>query len=207
MDNENVYLKCIEQKKDTLKHTEKKESSRSARKKRTSKTKKAEPKYTTAAQEQKKTQGPVGREEKKEDEATDKKEERPSCFIFIECTSVLANMTDLRESKKSFVPADGVVLQKTEVPFEKGETVYDVLYRVCREKKIHLESKYTPVYQTYYVEGIHQLYEFDCGNLSGWVYFVNGVKPNYGCSGYKVSQGDVIQWSYTCHAGKDVTGK
>ena len=50
----------------------------------------------------------------------------------------------------------------------------------------------------------NQLYEFDCGKLSGWMYNVNGWYPNYGCSQYEVSNGDVIQWRYTCDLGRDV---
>ena len=58
----------------------------------------------------------------------------------------------------------------------------------------------------HYIEGIHNLYEFDCGDLSGWMYKVNGWFPNYGCSRYQLKQGDVIEWVYTCDLGKDVGG-
>ena len=52
---------------------------------------------------------------------------------------------------------------------------------------------------SYYVEGINNLYEFDCGEQSGWMYAVNGWYPNYGCSAYTLSDGDVIGWAYTCN--------
>ena len=48
-----------------------------------------------------------------------------------------------------------------------GESVYDVLQRVCKANKIHMESSFTPVYNSAYIEGIHNLYEFDVGKLSG----------------------------------------
>ena len=67
-----------------------------------------------------------------------------------------------------------------------------------------MDANYTPAYKTYYVRGIHQLYELDCGNLSGWTYQVNGIVPNYGCSKYTVKAGDMIAWRYTCDGGKDV---
>lgn len=67
-----------------------------------------------------------------------------------------------------------------------------------------MESSYTPVFNSAYIEGINNLYEFDCGEGSGWVYSVNGVYPNYGCSNYKVKPGDSIEWHYTCNYGKDV---
>ena len=69
---------------------------------------------------------------------------------------------------------------------------------------IQLSSKYTPLYKSYYVEGINQLYEFDCGKNSGWMYSVNGEFPNYGASSYKPKDGDKIEWKYTCNLGSDV---
>ena len=57
-----------------------------------------------------------------------------------------------------------------------------------------------------YIEGIANLYEFDCGPLSGWMYQVNGWFPNYGCSRYQMQDGDNIAWVYTCDLGNDVGG-
>ena len=127
-----------------------------------------------------------------------------SCYISIDCKNILSHMSELKESKREFVPGDGVILKKTKVTVKPGTSAYDVLYQICREKKIHLEAAYTPMYKTYYVEGIHQLYEFDCGDLSGWNYTVNGVQPSYGCSKYQVKEGDVIALRYTCNRGKDL---
>jgi uncharacterized membrane-anchored protein len=57
-----------------------------------------------------------------------------------------------------------------------------------------------------YIQGINNIYEFDAGALSGWMYRVNGWFPNYGASRYVVQQGDVIEWVYTCDLGRDVGG-
>ena len=103
------------------------------------------------------------------------------------------------------VPSDGVILAATTVTFYEGESVFDVLQRVCQGNGIHMEASWTPIYNSAYVEGIHNLYEFDCGNESGWMYRVNGWYPNYGCSRYQLAQGDVVEWRYTCKGlGKDV---
>ena len=64
--------------------------------------------------------------------------------------------------------------------FAAGESAFDVLQRVCRENKIHMESSFTPLYNSAYIEGIGNLYEFDAGSLSGWMYTVNDWFPNYG---------------------------
>lgn len=130
--------------------------------------------------------------------------EENTCTISIECSTILDNQDSLKSSKKEFVPSDGWILEPVEVNYEPGETVYDVLSRVCKEKKIQLDASYTPLYSSYYVKGINQLYEFDCGERSGWTYSVNEYFPNYGCSKYEVSDGDVIEWRYTCDLGKDV---
>ena len=69
---------------------------------------------------------------------------------------------------------------------------------------IHMESTWTPAYNSAYIEGIGNLYEFDCGAESGWMYAVNGWFPNYGCSQYALQDGDTGTWVYTCELGRDV---
>ena len=114
------------------------------------------------------------------------------------------NMDKCVENKRFLVPKDGVIFPATEVGFSEGESVFDVLQRVCRDNAIHMESSWTPMYNSAYVEGINNLYEFDVGSLSGWMYNVNGWYPNYGCSRYQVKDGDVVEWRYTCDLGYDL---
>ena len=85
--------------------------------------------------------------------------------------------------------------------------MFDVLKRVCRDNKLHMEFSNTPVYHSAYIEGIGNLYEFDCGDGSGWMYSVNGQFPNYGCSQYSLNEGDTVAWVYTCDYGADVGGQ
>lgn len=127
-----------------------------------------------------------------------------TCTFSIECSTIINNLEDLDPAKLEMVPADGIILAKQTVTFYQGESVFDVLQRLCREQGIHMEASWTPIYNSAYVEGIHNLYEFDCGNLSGWMYRVNGWYPNYGCSRYQLEAGDVVEWRYTCDLGKDV---
>ena len=120
------------------------------------------------------------------------------CTITIRCDTVLDNQNLLEEAKVPYVPADGVILPEIEVEFTPGENVFDVLQRVCEAADIPLEYSWTPLYDSYYLEGICHLYEFDCGSESGWMYQVNGTFPNYGCSSYEVQPGDRIEWLYSC---------
>ncbi|MDO4545522.1 MAG: DUF4430 domain-containing protein [Bacillota bacterium] len=131
----------------------------------------------------------------------------PSCTITIRCDTILNNMSGLTAGKSQYVPSNGVILAASKVEFVKGETVFDVLKRACNYTGIQLEYSYTPMYGSYYIEGINHLYEFDCGEQSGWMYKVNGWFPNYGCSSYTLKNGDNIVWCYTCKGlGADVGG-
>lgn len=121
-----------------------------------------------------------------------------TCTIQIQCTSILKNMDKLKDGKSRYVPSNGVILATSRVEFKKGDTAYDVTKRVCQAAGIQIEAAYTPAYGSYYVEGINHLYEFDCGETSGWMYKVNGWAPNYGCSEYTLEDGDNIVWYYTC---------
>ncbi len=125
--------------------------------------------------------------------------------IDIRCDTLAADLSKLRDpALEAYVPADGWILSLTDVEVEKGASVYDVLDMVCRNKGIHLEAVYTPSYGADYIEGINYLYEFDAGEQSGWMFMVNGVFPNYGCSDYILEDGDSIVWAYTCDMGKDL---
>lgn len=128
------------------------------------------------------------------------------CTFSIECSTILNNLADLKPSKLDVLPPDGVILSAVKVEIYEGESVFDVLQRVCRDKGIQLEASWTPGYNSAYVEGIGNLYEKDCGELSGWTYSVNGWQPNYGCSRYALHNGDIVQWRYTCDLGADVGG-
>lgn len=120
------------------------------------------------------------------------------CTITIRCDTVLDNQNLLEEAKVPYVPADGVILPEITVEFTPGENVFEVLQRVCEAADIPLEYSWTPLYDSYYLEGICHLYEFDCGPESGWMYQVSGKFPNYGCSSYEVQPGDSIEWLYSC---------
>ncbi len=128
------------------------------------------------------------------------------CTISISCSTILDNIDVLDPEKSELIPEDGYILKPVEAVFYSGESPFNVLRRVCKENKIHMEFSNTPIYGTAYIEGIGNIYEFDCGELSGWMYSVNDWFPNYGCSRYGLEDGDVIEFVYTCDLGKDVGG-
>ena len=147
------------------------------------------------------------------EDTTNDKSTTYTCTISITCETILDNWDawdewdkEAADAKKPLVPSNGVILGTTSVTFSEGESVFDVLQRVCRQNGIHMESSWTPMYNSAYVEGINNLYEFDVSQGSGWMYSVNGWFPNYGCSRYVLQDGDSIAWRYTCDYGDDVGG-
>lgn len=85
------------------------------------------------------------------------------------------------------------------VTIKEGESVMDVLGDFCRDNGIQVGIR-----NGNYVAGINNLYEFDKGSESGWLYRVNGVFPSYGAAQYTLKVGDTIEWMYTEDLGHDV---
>ena len=140
---------------------------------------------------------PSGKPAPVEPQDTEKGDAVYSCTISISCADVLANIDRCEPETAAVIPKDGWILRPVTVTFTEGESVFDVLQRVCRENKIHMEFNSAAGYNSAYIEGIGNLYEFDAGELSGWLYSVNGWYPNYGCSRYQLKNGDTVCWVYS----------
>lgn len=124
----------------------------------------------------------------------------------IRCDTLSDDLSKLeRPELADYIPEDGTILPPTEYRGTTENTVFDVMNTLCRNNNIHLEFSYTPVYESYYIEGINYIYEFDGGPSSGWMYCVNDCFPNYGSSACYLKDGDVIVWHYTCEGyGEDL---
>ena len=138
------------------------------------------------------------------------------CTVRIECKTIYDNLSKLKSGKETFLPTSGVIIDNAKVELTGGESAFDVIKKACEENVctdkckycqangVQIEYTYTPAFNNYYIEGIHQIYEKDCGTQSGWMYSVNGAFPDVGTSSYKVSPGDVIVFSFTCNMGEDI---
>ena len=129
-----------------------------------------------------------------------------TCTLSVRCDTIMDNIDWLDKDKRDIVPKDGIIFKEKTVVFYDGESVFNLLLREMKGNKIHMEFENTPMYNSAYIEGIANLYEFDCGELSGWMYKVNDWFPNYGCSRYQLKEGDKVEWVYTCDLGRDVGG-
>lgn len=103
-------------------------------------------------------------------------------------------------------PQNGIILDKTAFTVPENSSVYDVLVKAAKEYGIQIENdSQTPGdNSTAYISGINYLYEFDFGELSGWVFRVNSASAATGCGAYTVSDGDNIEFLYTCSLGEDL---
>ena len=117
------------------------------------------------------------------------------------------------EGEENITPSDGIILEKTEFTLpeteftlDDGSTVYDCLIYAAKKYKIQIEDNTQTLsdHSRAYIAGINYLYEFDYGNLSGWMYSVNGEFADRGCGEYILSDGDIIKWQYTRNIGDDL---
>jgi len=111
---------------------------------------------------------------------------------------------------EAFKTPFGTIISATRVPFKEGETIADVTVRFLTE------NGYTYTYtgrinNNFYLAtitgpgtGNKQFGEFSAGRDSGWMITQNGVFINASTSDFKVKDGDVIEWQYTCQLGRDI---
>lgn len=140
---------------------------------------------------------------KKSEASPEKEKNEHKCSICVRCDTALSSSA-LPAQSAAMLPADGTVLYEKEIVFNENDTAFDVLLRELRERKIHMEFNRTPGTKSVYIEGIANLYEFDCGELSGWMFKHNNTFPSVSCSEITVSDGDTLEWLYTCDMGRDI---
>lgn len=126
--------------------------------------------------------------------STDSSETDGTVTLTISCQTVGA-VNDI-------IPENGYILEETVFPFTEGDTVYDILLIAAKENEILIDN--TGSKGQAYIAGIQSLYEFDYGDLSGWLYYVNGETPSVNCEAYILNDGDDIVWQYTCDMGKNL---
>ncbi len=118
--------------------------------------------------------------------------------------SVMCETVD--DPNNSYIPDDGIIIDNEFVTIENGDTVYDILVEVCKNHEILLDIKGISTGNTSsaYIAAIGGIYEMEYGELSGWMYFVNGESGNVSCGSYILSDGDEITWQYTTNMGGDL---
>jgi hypothetical protein len=118
--------------------------------------------------------------------------------LTISCSDILAHKEQFTQEQLEVVPANGTILQENNISFQEGETVFQVLLRITKQKNISMIHLASPAFQTEYVSSIDNISEKAYGSSSGWLFAVNGKQPAVGCSAYKLKDGDKIQWIFNC---------
>ena len=127
----------------------------------------------------------------------DDREAVGSVYFSIRCDSVAGIADD------GSTPESGIILDRVSMPIHAGDTVFNVLTAAVRTHGIHME--YTGASEsTAYVCGINHLYEYSHGELSGWLYTLNGETLSTGCGSCPVKDGDEIVWHFTINMGEDI---
>lgn len=118
-----------------------------------------------------------------------------------ECISALGHIADIDESINplSVIPEDGILLPLEEISLSEGATAFDALVEAARARKLRID--YTGSSYGVYVRGIGYVYEFGFGSESGWTYRVNGSFPQMSAGAYELSEGDTVEFVYTCKLG------
>ena len=84
-----------------------------------------------------------------------------------------------------------LILKKTKVSVPKGSAVIDVV------EKALIDNSLSYTYEGGYISEVNGLCEFDNGELSGWMFSVDGKYPTKSIEDYVVSSGDDIVLHYT----------
>lgn len=124
--------------------------------------------------------------------------------VLAECSTVLSHMDiiDPAVNPPEVVPEDGVIIARCEVSLPEGATAFDALTAAARKQRVRVD--YTGSAYGTYVRGIGYVTEFGFGELSGWMYTVNGEFPDVSVSDRVLGSGDVVEFRYTCDLGRDV---
>ncbi len=114
-----------------------------------------------------------------------------------DCSAVLAAMDkiDADINPASVIPVDGAVIAECEIYAEEGATAFEALITAARGQRVAVD--YIGSIYGVYVRGIGHIYEFGFGDMSGWIYKVNGESPDVSAGEFVLSEGDRVEFIYT----------
>ncbi len=121
---------------------------------------------------------------------TEKADPVGSVTLTISC-AVLAGRTDLRTE----IPEGGLILDGAVMKIAAGDTVLTVLNDAAAKYGLLVDRGGSGA--SAYIRAVDNIGERDYGELSGWMYSVNGESASVGCGSYRLKDGDVIIWEYT----------
>ncbi len=134
-----------------------------------------------------------GEKSKSEIENNTEVAEDISCKLIISCNEIIEYMDDeaygIKEEKKEIVPHDGIILE-IDTKCDVDSTAYDIVVSELKKNKIHFDGS------DGYLKAIANLYVGDCGEFSGWMFFINGNLAENGASDTIINENDIIEFKY-----------
>lgn len=107
----------------------------------------------------------------------------------VELTVQCAALSDVADPDD--LPDGGVNLFPTaRLPYIEGESVDELLTRAANS------AGFTVDRESGYVRGIAGVYEKAYGEMSGWIFTVNGEMPSVSAADCILSDGDRVEWRY-----------
>ena len=134
------------------------------------------------------------------------KEQAPTTAPATESANKEATVTlsiDCRNATKAEVagaPEDGWILDEMQVPLEPGDTVWDVISRVCRDKGIAVSKIGSGA--SIFVKAIDGVAPVSA--QSGWMFSVDGEYILSSAGNITLLGGETIRWKYTMNSGEDL---
>lgn len=113
--------------------------------------------------------------------------------LIVSCDEILKNLNNdeysINPEKIEILPSNGIILN-IKSKCSQGSTARDVLIKNLKDNKMHY------IDSSGYIEAICNIYSGDCGDYSGWMFYVNGNLAESGAADTTVNSGDVIEFKY-----------
>ena len=123
------------------------------------------------------------------------------CYVTIDCHTAVSS-AELSGDIRELQPENGMVLEKYAVGITEGMNAMEAFEATCKANKLQFE--YATMSGMKYVDGINNLYSYDCGDLSGWYSLYNGESPSVGMSEIRVEKDAELLLIYSCDMGSDI---
>ena len=95
-----------------------------------------------------------------------------------------------------------IIIERLFIEYHQNISVADLTAEAGRIKNIPVV--FAGMGAMRYVRGINNLFEFDHGAGSGWLYAINGEFMGVGSGNFIVAPGNSVSWHYTLDLGADL---
>ena len=95
-----------------------------------------------------------------------------------------------------------VILDNEEFLINQGETVFDIVSEAVVKNKLQMET--SGAKGSEYIVGLNNIYSQAYGDMSGWLFYVNGEMAMVSMAQYELKPNDKIEILYSTNFGEDL---